>query len=159
MPDNRKPLKHGAFPVCRNYTVRAYVRKPCYNQRSRCCFCFGNVRTLRQSGNASNVHSCRRREHETRCINRLERNKRITQSRPGTLPSGVFMPNCGGVPSVPEMFQVFEQKWNRIFLYRTRFFCGFVPNVPNVPSFLYRGTIVQLKNGAFYPAYWFWYWF
>ena len=26
MPDNRKPLIYGAFPVCRNYTVRAYVR-------------------------------------------------------------------------------------------------------------------------------------
>ena len=26
MPDNRKPLKHGAFPVCRNYTVRAHLR-------------------------------------------------------------------------------------------------------------------------------------
>ena len=24
MPDNRKPLIYGAFPVCRNYTVRAY---------------------------------------------------------------------------------------------------------------------------------------
>ena len=26
MPDNRKPLKYGTFPVCRNYTVRAHVR-------------------------------------------------------------------------------------------------------------------------------------
>ena len=26
MPDNRKPLKYGAFPVCRNYTVRALRR-------------------------------------------------------------------------------------------------------------------------------------
>ena len=26
MPDNRKPLMYGAFPVCRNYTVRAYLR-------------------------------------------------------------------------------------------------------------------------------------
>ena len=26
MPDNRKPLIYGAFPVCRNYTVRAYIR-------------------------------------------------------------------------------------------------------------------------------------
>ena len=25
MPDNRKPLIYGAFPVCRNYTVRAHV--------------------------------------------------------------------------------------------------------------------------------------
>ena len=27
MPDNRKPLKYGAFPVCRNYTVRAMMQK------------------------------------------------------------------------------------------------------------------------------------
>ena len=27
MPDNRKPLKYGAFPVCRNYTVRAQLRQ------------------------------------------------------------------------------------------------------------------------------------
>jgi len=27
LPDNRKPLKYGAFPVCRNYTVRAVKRK------------------------------------------------------------------------------------------------------------------------------------
>ena len=26
MPDNRKPLIYGAFPVCRNYTVRAHFR-------------------------------------------------------------------------------------------------------------------------------------
>ena len=26
MPDNRKPLIYGAFPVCRNYTVRAHIR-------------------------------------------------------------------------------------------------------------------------------------
>ena len=28
MPDNRKPLKYGAFPVCRNYTVRAFTDQP-----------------------------------------------------------------------------------------------------------------------------------
>ncbi len=28
MPDNRKPLIYGAFPVCRNYTVRAHLRHP-----------------------------------------------------------------------------------------------------------------------------------
>ena len=27
MPDNRKPLIYGAFPVCRNYTVRALLRQ------------------------------------------------------------------------------------------------------------------------------------
>ena len=26
MPDSRKPLIYGAFPVCRNYTVRAHIR-------------------------------------------------------------------------------------------------------------------------------------
>lgn len=33
MPDNRKPLIYGAFPVCRNYTVRAHLRHTCYRQR------------------------------------------------------------------------------------------------------------------------------
>ena len=28
MPDNRKPLIYGAFPVCRNYTVRALLCQP-----------------------------------------------------------------------------------------------------------------------------------
>ena len=28
MPDNRKPLMYGAFPVCRNYTVRALLCQP-----------------------------------------------------------------------------------------------------------------------------------
>ena len=28
MPDNRKSLIYGAFPVCRNYTVRALLRQP-----------------------------------------------------------------------------------------------------------------------------------
>ena len=36
MPDNRKPLMYGAFPVCRNYTVRAHLRHPRPYQRSGC---------------------------------------------------------------------------------------------------------------------------
>ena len=33
MPDNRKPLIYGAFPVCRNYTVRAQLRQLAAGQR------------------------------------------------------------------------------------------------------------------------------
>ena len=33
MPDNRKPLIYGAFPVCRNYTVRAYLCHPVAGER------------------------------------------------------------------------------------------------------------------------------
>ena len=33
MPDNRKPLIYGAFPVCRNYTVRAYLRNAVAEKR------------------------------------------------------------------------------------------------------------------------------
>ena len=33
MPDNRKPLIYGAFPVCRNYTVRAQLRQPSSGKR------------------------------------------------------------------------------------------------------------------------------
>ncbi len=43
MPDNRKPLKYGAFPVCRNYTVRAHLRNPCSTKRNRCKDCIQYV--------------------------------------------------------------------------------------------------------------------
>ena len=33
MPDNRKPLIYGAFPVCRNYTVRAQLCQLAAGQR------------------------------------------------------------------------------------------------------------------------------
>ena len=36
MPDNRKPLIYGAFPVCRNYTVRAHLRNDGNFQRRGC---------------------------------------------------------------------------------------------------------------------------
>ena len=36
MPDNRKPLIYGAFPVCRNYTVRAHLRDHGHLQRRGC---------------------------------------------------------------------------------------------------------------------------
>ena len=36
MPDNRKPLKYGAFPVCRNYTVRAHFCHAIPKKRSGC---------------------------------------------------------------------------------------------------------------------------
>ena len=36
MPDNRKPLIYGAFPVCRNYTVRAHIRDHGDLQRRGC---------------------------------------------------------------------------------------------------------------------------
>ena len=35
MPDNRKPLIYGAFPVCRNYTVRAHLRHAVAEKRGR----------------------------------------------------------------------------------------------------------------------------
>ena len=36
MPDNRKPLIYGAFPVCRNYTVRAHLRHHGPTERCGC---------------------------------------------------------------------------------------------------------------------------
>ena len=36
MPDNRKPLIYGAFPVCRNYTVRAHLRNDGAAKRRGC---------------------------------------------------------------------------------------------------------------------------
>ena len=35
MPDNRKPLLYGAFPVCRNYTVRAHILDAGNPERNR----------------------------------------------------------------------------------------------------------------------------
>ena len=35
MPDNRKPLIYGSFPVCRNYTVRAHLRHAVTEKRGR----------------------------------------------------------------------------------------------------------------------------
>ena len=36
MPDNRKPLIYGSFPVCRNYTVRAHICDHGHLQRRGC---------------------------------------------------------------------------------------------------------------------------
>ena len=36
MPDNRKPLIYGAFPVCRNYTVRAHLCHTGFTKRRGC---------------------------------------------------------------------------------------------------------------------------
>ena len=36
MPDKRKPLIYGAFPVCRNYTVRAHLRDDGAAKRRGC---------------------------------------------------------------------------------------------------------------------------
>ena len=44
MPDNRKPLIYGAFPVCRNYTVRAHLRHAVPKKRS------GRENTVRRAG-------------------------------------------------------------------------------------------------------------
>ena len=47
MPDNRKPLMYGAFPVCRNYTVRAHLRHAVPQVRRGCqdaVWCAGPLR-------------------------------------------------------------------------------------------------------------------
>ena len=48
MPDNRKPLIYGAFPVCRNYTVRAHVRDVIAKKRRGCADAFRNAGTFQR---------------------------------------------------------------------------------------------------------------
>jgi len=45
LPDNRKPLKYGAFPVCRNYTVRAHVYHELYRIWPGYCYSARACRT------------------------------------------------------------------------------------------------------------------
>ena len=48
MPDNRKPLMYGAFPVCRNYTVRAHIRDLIAEKRRGCANTFRNAGTFQR---------------------------------------------------------------------------------------------------------------
>ena len=56
MPDNRKPLIYGAFPVCRNYTVRAYIRDLGTAKRRRCKNSIFNARSLRCRIHSPHLH-------------------------------------------------------------------------------------------------------
>ena len=48
MPDNRKPLIYGAFPVCRNYTVRAHICNLVAEKRRGRADAFRNAGTLQR---------------------------------------------------------------------------------------------------------------
>ena len=56
MPDNRKPLMYGAFPVCRNYTVRAYVRDPGTPKRCGCENSILDAGSLRRGLHPPHLH-------------------------------------------------------------------------------------------------------
>ena len=56
MPDNRKPLMYGAFPVCRNYTVRAHIRNLGAPKRRRRENGIQYAWTLRRGIHAKNLH-------------------------------------------------------------------------------------------------------
>ena len=66
MPDNRKPLIYGAFPACRNYTVRAHLRHAVPEKRG------GRENAVRRAGSllggvhAEHLHS-RHGPDEARC--------------------------------------------------------------------------------------------
>ena len=64
MPDNRKPLIYGAFPVCRNYTVRAYLRNAGTAKWSGRQNCQQYARALRRGLHPPHLHP--RYEAETR---------------------------------------------------------------------------------------------
>ena len=56
MPDNRKPLMYGAFPVCRNYTVRAHIRNVSLAKRHRRENGIQYARSFRRGIHAKNLH-------------------------------------------------------------------------------------------------------
>ena len=58
MPDNRKPLIYGAFPVCRNYTVRAHIRNVGIAEWRGCENCIEYARSLRRRLYTENLYPC-----------------------------------------------------------------------------------------------------
>ena len=56
MPDNRKPLIYGSFPVCRNYTVRAHIRNVSLAKRHRRENGIQYARSFRRGIHAKNLH-------------------------------------------------------------------------------------------------------
>ena len=72
MPDNRKPLIYGAFPVCRNYTVRAHLRNAVAEKRGGCENAVRRAGPLFGGVHAEHLHSrhgpdeARRRRHHRR---------------------------------------------------------------------------------------------
>ena len=55
MPDNRKPLIYGAFPVCRNYTVRAHIRDVIVEKRRGRADAFRNAGSLQRRIHAQHL--------------------------------------------------------------------------------------------------------
>ena len=55
MPDNRKPLIYGAFPVCRNYTVRAHIRDVIVEKRRGRADAFRNAGSLQRRVHAQHL--------------------------------------------------------------------------------------------------------
>ena len=57
MPDNRKPLIYGTFPVCRNYTVRAHIRDVITEKRRGRADTFRNAGTFQRRIHAQHLRS------------------------------------------------------------------------------------------------------
>ena len=55
MPDNRKPLIYGAFPVCRNYTVRAHICNLVTEKRRGRADAFRNAGSLQRRIHAQHL--------------------------------------------------------------------------------------------------------
>ena len=64
MPDNRKPLIYGVFPVCRNYTVRAHIRDVIAEKRRGRADAFRNAGSLQRRIHAQHLRPLDIR-HET----------------------------------------------------------------------------------------------
>ena len=66
MPDNRKSLIYGAFPVCRNYTVRAHIRHHGNLQRCGCEDPVQHAGPLQRRVHSGHLHAYHQRYAE-RC--------------------------------------------------------------------------------------------
>ena len=89
MPDNRKPLIYGAFPVCRNYTVRAHQRQLADSGPCACYNGFGQTGPRKDQyhhGHLRRVHPFQRCGGSGRADGRFQPNQgkvtRITKDGP-----------------------------------------------------------------------------
>ena len=89
MPDNRKPLIYGAFPVCRNYTVRAHIRDLGTQKWCGRADTLRNARTLQCGVHAQHLRPLHAQHARAGCGHHRSNDRPgsgVTQSIEGALP-------------------------------------------------------------------------
>ena len=103
MPDNRKSLIYGAFPVCRNYTVRAHILDAGNSKRHRPENGRGDPRSRLGRILTGRVHPCHGRyEKRSRTENQRLHGKRGMKKAKKTAPAVGNAP-IGGEFSLPAL--------------------------------------------------------